>query len=69
MIELGLEMTLKEIFWCIRLIEFPSIIAVTDTADRLFRMKYKNEKIRKARLAADFCMTKEQKAQNDSSEF
>ena len=51
-----MDTTLKDIFWCIRLIEFPSIIAVPEGSDRVFRMRYKNEKIRKARLAADFCM-------------
>ena len=55
MIELDLAMTLKEIFWCIRLIEFPSILIVAEGSDRVFRMRYKNEKIRKARLAAEFC--------------
>lgn len=66
LIELSLDMTLKQVFWHIRLVEFPTIIAVTEGADRLFRMRYKNEKIRKSRLAAEF-FSKHSQEQSDQN--
>ena len=42
-------MTLKNLFWFVKLTEFPSIIVVKEEKDMIFRLKYKNDKIKRLR--------------------
>lgn len=49
LIELRLGLVLKDLMWNLKVIEFPSIIVVREEKDMEFRLKYKNDKIKRLR--------------------
>lgn len=49
LIEIKLCMTLKDLLWHISFVEFPNILVVKEEEDQVFRLKYRNDKIKRKR--------------------